>query len=150
MYSSVFTSPQIGMRIISILISLKHRIVSIILFYDHVIFIALLICFYIFADLINFSIPRGFDVTVSSQSTNNSFTSYTLSDLGVVSGSISYLYSSKPLANVKTSKEILLKDAIAGYKFLEPLKRQEDPMYWEVWQNGIRVDTRGKNMNIHN
>lgn len=93
-------------------------------------------------DLLNFSIPKGFNATVSSQPTSNSFTSYTLSNLGFVSGSISYLYTSKPLADVQTSREINLKDVIAGYKFLEPLKKQEDAIYSEVWQNGVRVDTK--------
>lgn len=93
-------------------------------------------------NLLNFTIPRGFSVTVSSQPTSNSFTSYTLSDLGFVSGSISYLYTSKPLIHIKPSSEINLKEVIAGYKVLEPLSKQEDSKYWEIWQNGIRVDTR--------
>lgn len=93
--------------------------------------------------MLNFPIPRGFNATVSSQPTENSFTSYTLSNLGFVSGSISYLYSSKPLTDdVQPSKSVNLKDAIIGYKVLEPLTRQEDSMYREIWLNGVRVDSK--------
>lgn len=95
-------------------------------------------------DLIDFSLPKGFNVTFSSQPTPTSCTSYTLSNLGVVQGSISYLYTTKPLQDIATSKDISLHDAITGYRVLQPLKKPEDPMYWEVWQDGKRVDTRGE------
>lgn len=150
MFSSPFISQLVGMKTIFIVISLRLLIVSssmvLIFFFFSILDISIYILtiFSIFIDLIHFNIPRGFNVTVSSQPTDHSFTSYTLSDLGFVSGSITYLYTSKPLVDIKTSREICLKDAIAGYKILEPLKKQEDPMYWEVWKNGVRIDTRGK------
>lgn len=105
-------------------------------------FVPLLTRTYI-SDLIEFQLPRGFNVTFSSQPTPTSCTSYTLSNLGIVNGSISYLYTTKPLLDIATSKEIPLRDAIAGYKLLKPLQKPENPMYWEVWKEGKRVDTRG-------
>lgn len=68
--------------------------------------------------------------------------------MGIVNGSIAYLYSTKPLLDIPTSKDISIRDAIAGYRILAPLKKQEDPMYWEVWKDGRRVDTRGMFLSI--
>lgn len=62
--------------------------------------------------------------------------------MGIVNGSISYLYTTKPLLNIPASKNISLRDAIAGYRVLSPLQEAEDPMYWEIWKDGKRVDTK--------
>lgn len=100
-------------------------------------------------DLIDFDLPKGSSITFSSQPTPTSCTSYTLSNMGIVNGSISYIYSTRDLEPIPPSKDISLRDAIPGYRVLKPLKPLEDPMYWEVWKDGLRVDTRGMHSTFH-
>ena len=49
-------------------------------------------------DLLRFSTPQGLRLNLSSLATPHFATSYNLSSVGVVDGSVSYLYSSTPLA----------------------------------------------------
>ncbi|KFY14863.1 hypothetical protein V492_02361, partial [Pseudogymnoascus sp. VKM F-4246] len=47
--------------------------------------------------LLDFDTPRGFRVDISSLSSPNFATSYALGSVGLVNGSLSYLYTSLPL-----------------------------------------------------
>src|SRR3954465_4533623 len=49
------------------------------------------------AALLDFDIPRGLRMQISSLAAPNFATSYTLGSVGIVDGSVSYLYSSLPL-----------------------------------------------------
>ncbi|KAF8430319.1 hypothetical protein EV426DRAFT_635225 [Tirmania nivea] len=92
--------------------------------------------------LLDFHTPRGLNLHLSSLSSPNFATSYSLTNLGVVDGSISYLYSSLPLTNVHKSKNVDLHDAVQGYRQLRHLTAPSEARFWEVWQGGVRVDKR--------
>ncbi|KAI9793830.1 MAG: Mitochondrial distribution and morphology protein 10 [Peltula sp. TS41687] len=94
--------------------------------------------------LLDFPIPRGLRFSLSSLSTANLATSYTLSSVGVVDGSLSYLYSSIPLqVSLKSATVDLHGDLVRGYR-LKPreLRRPDEPWWWEVWRGGKRVDKK--------
>ncbi|KAG0125335.1 hypothetical protein HOY82DRAFT_493051 [Tuber indicum] len=92
--------------------------------------------------LLDFPTPRGLKMDISSLSTPKFGTSYSLSNLGVVDGSVSYLYSSLPLHNVHRSEEVDLHDVTMGYRQLEELRSPDNERFWEVWKGGVRVDGR--------
>ncbi len=91
----------------------------------------------------DFPIPKGFSLEIASQPSLSTANSYILSNLGMINGSIAYLYSTKPLTNVSNTKEVNLQDAILGYRMIEPLKKPEDSKYLEIWKNGRRIDKKG-------
>ncbi|KAF8465270.1 hypothetical protein BDZ91DRAFT_727957, partial [Kalaharituber pfeilii] len=92
--------------------------------------------------LLDFHTPRGLSLHLSSLSSPNFATSYTLSNLGVVDGSISYLYSSLALNNVHKSQDVDLHDVVQSYRQLRHLIAPEKKWHWEVWQGGVRIDRR--------
>lgn len=94
-------------------------------------------------NLLDFEMPQGVSLNISSQTTPNTCTSYKLANLGLVNGSIAYLYSSTPLLDVDNSREIRLQDAVAGYKMLGSLREPDYPE--EVYYRGERV---GANHNL--
>lgn len=73
--------------------------------------------------ILDFPIPNGLKVDVSSKSSDYLASSFTLSNNNSINGSIAYLYSSNPLLNTMGTKDILLQDAIAGFKIIEPSKK---------------------------
>ncbi|CAO2655429.1 Nn.00g104930.m01.CDS01 [Neocucurbitaria sp. VM-36] len=92
--------------------------------------------------LLEFQIPRGLRLQISSLAAPNFATSYTLGSVGVVDGSVSYLYSSLPLRKEFKSSHIDLHHVIRGYKHLQELRRPDENWWWEVWHAGKRVDRR--------
>nr|KAK5447321.1 Mitochondrial distribution and morphology protein 10 [Exophiala xenobiotica] len=67
--------------------------------------------------LLSFPTPSTLSLHVSSLSTPNFATSYTLSTLGQIDGSISYLYSTVPLAHIHSqTTSIPLKHLVRGYR----------------------------------
>src|ERR1700761_2525315 len=77
-------------------------------------------------DLLDFSVPEGIRLHVSSLSSPNFATSYTLGSRGVVDGSLSYLYSSLGLRGVQSkSSRLALQHLVRGYRHLEPLRVPE-------------------------
>ncbi|KAI9831357.1 MAG: Mitochondrial distribution and morphology protein 10 [Sarea resinae] len=90
--------------------------------------------------LLDFETPHGLQLNVSSLSSPNLATSYNLSSIGVVDGSLSYLYSSLPLHYTSRSKLIDLHHVIPGYRHLPELRRPDEPWWWEIWRGGKRVD----------
>ena len=81
-------------------------------------------------------------MNLSSLSSPNSASSYALSTIGAVDGSISYLYSSLPLRLASSSTTIPLRQVISGYRQLQQMRRPDDPWSWEIWHGGRRVDRR--------
>ncbi|KAL7946712.1 hypothetical protein V8C42DRAFT_352265 [Trichoderma barbatum] len=79
--------------------------------------------------LLNFSTPRGLRLTLSALASPNFATSYQLGSVGVVDGSISYLFSSVPLRVLLTpqSENIPLPDLLRSYRPLTPVARRDDP-----------------------
>ncbi|EGX53781.1 hypothetical protein AOL_s00004g440 [Orbilia oligospora ATCC 24927] len=92
--------------------------------------------------LLDFQTPKGLKLNISSLSSPNFATSYSLASLGVVDGSVSYLYSSRTLDNVRNSGDVELKDAIFGYRDLKEIVKPDVSRDWEIWQGGVRVDRR--------
>ncbi|KAJ4362558.1 Mitochondrial distribution and morphology protein 10 [Neocucurbitaria cava] len=92
--------------------------------------------------LLEFQIPRGLRLQISSLAAPNFATSYTLGSVGVVDGSVSYLYSSLPLRKEFRSSHIDLHHVIRGYKHLQELRRPDENWWWEVWHAGKRVDRK--------
>ncbi|CRK46730.1 hypothetical protein BN1723_020107, partial [Verticillium longisporum] len=68
--------------------------------------------------LLNFETPLGLRLTLSSLASPNFATSYQLGSVGVVDGSISYLYSSVPLRAYLTpqSERLPLSTLFQSYK----------------------------------
>ncbi|KAM9934836.1 hypothetical protein OXX80_005574 [Metschnikowia pulcherrima] len=70
--------------------------------------------------MLDFQVPKGGKLEISSQATPNSASSMTLSNHHSINGSIAYLYSSTNLASATGTKDISLQDAIAGFRIIEP------------------------------
>lgn len=81
------------------------------------------------AALLNFSTPRGLRLSLSALASSNFATSYQLGSVGVVDGSISYLFSSVPLRVLLTpqSENVPLPDLLRSYRHLTPVARRDDP-----------------------
>ncbi|KAL7791868.1 hypothetical protein V8C37DRAFT_410250 [Trichoderma ceciliae] len=79
--------------------------------------------------LLNFNTPRGLRLTLSALASPNFATSYQLGSVGVVDGSISYLFSSVPLRVLLTpqSENVPLPDLLRSYRPLAPVARRDDP-----------------------
>jgi distribution and morphology protein 10 len=92
--------------------------------------------------LLEFDTPRGFGLSVSSLSSPNFATSYAIGSVGLVDGSLSYLYSSLPLRSASQSAEIELKDVIRGYRQIQELRKHDHSWEWEQWHAGRRIDKR--------
>ncbi|UNI16515.1 Mitochondrial distribution and morphology protein 10 [Purpureocillium takamizusanense] len=75
--------------------------------------------------LLDFPTPRGLRLTLSSLASPNFATSYQLGSVGVVDGSISYLFSSVPLRVLLTpqSEKVSLPELLRSYRPLSPLPR---------------------------
>lgn len=77
--------------------------------------------------LLNFPTPRGVRLTLGSLATPQFATAYQLGTVGVVDGSISYLYSTVPLQNaIAQSDRIPLPDLLRGYRPLAELRGATD------------------------
>lgn len=69
--------------------------------------------------LLSFETPSTLSLNISSLSTSHFATSYTLSTLGQIDGSVSYLYTSHPLGHVPAqSPSIPLRNLVRGYRDL--------------------------------
>ncbi|TFA99471.1 Mitochondrial distribution and morphology protein 10 [Trichoderma ghanense] len=79
--------------------------------------------------LLNFRTPRGLRLTLSALASPNFATSYQLGSVGVVDGSISYLFSSVPLRLLLTpqSENVPLPDLLRSYRPLTPVARRDVP-----------------------
>ncbi|KAF3064242.1 Mitochondrial distribution and morphology protein 10 [Daldinia childiae] len=77
--------------------------------------------------LLNFPTPRGLRLTLSSLATSQFATSYQLGTVGVVDGSVSYLYSTVSLNNaIAESEKIPLPDLLRSYRPLAELPRRAE------------------------
>ena len=85
-------------------------------------------------NLLDFPIPRGLRLHVSSLSSPNFATGYTLCSTGVVDGSLSFLYSSLALHLESRSRLLQLERLVQGYRQLGPLPPTYEPKWKELWQ----------------
>lgn len=94
-------------------------------------------------NILDFPTPEGLRFHVSSLSSPNFATSYTLGSIGIVDGSLSYLYSSLPLSRLAAkSSAIGLHHLVPGYRQLQDLRQPDEPWWWEIWHQGKRIDRR--------
>ncbi|KAM3464662.1 hypothetical protein NHJ6243_002226 [Beauveria neobassiana] len=79
--------------------------------------------------LLNFPTPRGLRLALSALASPNFATSYQLGSVGVVDGSISYLFSSVPLRVLLTpqSEKVALPTLLRSYRPLTPLEPLPSP-----------------------
>ncbi|KAK4546449.1 Mitochondrial distribution and morphology protein 10 [Oleoguttula mirabilis] len=92
--------------------------------------------------LLDFHIPQGLRLHVSSLSSPRFATSYTLGSRGVVDGSLSFLYSSAGLSIASTSRSVHLESVVRGYRHLQELQRPDERHWNEIWHAGRRVDRK--------
>lgn len=92
------------------------------------------------ASLLDFDIPNGARLHVSSLSSPKFATSYTLKSKGVVDGSLSFLYSSLGLTVASRSRDVDLKSLVRGYRHLQSLRRADKSGGPEIWRRGLPVD----------
>jgi len=88
--------------------------------------------------LLDFETPRGLRLNVSSLSSPNFAASYNLGSVGLVDGSLSYLYTSRSILAPSQSQEIDLHQVIRGYRQIQELRKPEDV---EV-PHGVEEDLR--------
>lgn len=86
------------------------------------------------ANLLDFQIPHGVRLHLSSLSAPNFATSYTLGSQGVVDGSLSFLYSSLGLRAISRSSDVYLSNFIRGYRHLQELQIPEARSWAETLQ----------------
>lgn len=85
--------------------------------------------------LLEFPIPNGCKVDLSSKATAHLASSFTLSNYHSINGSLAYLYSSIPLRNTMGTKDISLQDAISGFKMLELNSSTTNALQNPVYKN---------------
>ncbi|PPJ58602.1 hypothetical protein CBER1_03535 [Cercospora berteroae] len=73
-------------------------------------------------NLLDFQIPSGLRLHVSSLSSPNFATSYTLGSRGVVDGSLSFLYTNLGLQVASKSSDVPLSKLVRGYRHLQELR----------------------------
>ncbi|KAK4152653.1 hypothetical protein C8A00DRAFT_44307 [Chaetomidium leptoderma] len=82
-------------------------------------------------ELIDFPLPRGLRLTLSSLATPHFATSYQLGSIGIVDGSISYLHSTVPLGGIAAQSErIPLPALLRSYRRLHELGSRDTQ--WDV------------------
>ncbi|KAK7751469.1 Mitochondrial distribution and morphology protein 10 [Diatrype stigma] len=87
--------------------------------------------------LLSFPTPRGLRLTLSSLATPQFATSYQLGSIGVVDGSLSYLYSTVPLHSaIAQSSRIPLPDLLKSYRPLSDLVKNSYIRHG--WDGGAR------------
>ncbi|CAO1599535.1 Mitochondrial distribution and morphology protein 10 [Xanthoria calcicola] len=94
--------------------------------------------------LLDFPTPLGVRLHISSLSTPHFASSYTLASTGLLSGSLSYLYTSLPLPSLPTATRSLPLPAFTptSYRQLQRLRPPDPAWWWETWHAGRRIDTR--------
>ncbi|TKA23556.1 Mitochondrial distribution and morphology protein 10 [Salinomyces thailandicus] len=93
-------------------------------------------------NLLDFQIPQGLQLHVSSLSSPNFATSYTLGSRGVVDGSLSFLYSSLGLTVPSQSSDVRLGSLVRGYRHIKELQKPDELYLNEIWHAGRRVDRK--------
>ncbi|KAK6430460.1 Mitochondrial distribution and morphology protein 10 [Oleoguttula sp. CCFEE 5521] len=93
-------------------------------------------------NLLDFRTPHGVRLHVSSLSSPNFATSYTLGNRGVVDGSFSFLFSNLGVKVASRSSAVYLGHLVRGYRHLQELRKPEDTSAWETVVDGKVVQKR--------
>lgn len=92
-------------------------------------------------NLLDFRIPQGLRLHVSSLSSPNFATSYTLGSTGVVDGSLSFLYLSLSVGVESKSRNVRLEGLVRGYRHLGELGRVQRTGRGWGWFSGNAAPT---------
>nr|POF14137.1 mitochondrial distribution and morphology protein 10 [Quercus suber] len=87
-------------------------------------------------NLLAFPIPSGARLDISSLSSHNFATSYSLGTTGVVDGSLSFLYSSLSLSLKSRSSAVPLEGVVRGYRHLNELENPDEAYWGKMNQDG--------------
>ncbi|QIW94990.1 hypothetical protein AMS68_000508 [Peltaster fructicola] len=93
------------------------------------------------AHLLDFYIPNGARLQVSSLSSPNFATSYTLGSKGVVDGSMSFLYSSLGLNIAGRTTDVRLRNLVRGYRYVAALRKADDGFFTSLQPGRAQRDT---------
>ncbi|KAL4889621.1 mitochondrial distribution and morphology protein 10 [Aspergillus ambiguus] len=94
--------------------------------------------------LLDFKTPERLRVHLSSLSTPHFATSYTLGTVGLIDGSVSYLYSTVPFDHTPSRSALIpLRKLAPGYRQVQPPVVPVDNWGWDSLLNG--TETNGKN-----
>lgn len=92
--------------------------------------------------LLFFDTPKGVRLHVSSLSSPNFASSYTLGSVGLVDGALSYLYSSLPLMRPSWSSTTSLRHVVQGYRHVRDLQSPAERVSSMVRR--VRSDRKGE------
>lgn len=81
------------------------------------------------SNLLDFQIPNGARLHVSSLSSPNFATSYTLGSVGVVDGSLSFLYTSLGLNVTSKTTDVRLRSLVRGYRHVAALRMPDGDFF---------------------
>ena len=90
--------------------------------------------------VLDFNVPRGLHFTLSKSPNPLFKTSYSMTAMPSLSGSIGYIFTSCDLG-VKSSGSVRFKDMLDRFKVYDQPRRPEGKE--EEWLGGERADTRG-------
>ncbi|KAK3680272.1 Mitochondrial distribution and morphology protein 10 [Recurvomyces mirabilis] len=90
-------------------------------------------------NLLDFQIPHGLRMHISSLSSPNFGTSYTVGSKGVVDGSLSFLYTSLGLSLPARSRTAHLEGLVQGYRHLAALRPPSQTNWTEVLRGGKTI-----------
>ncbi|GIJ86279.1 mitochondrial distribution and morphology protein 10 [Aspergillus pseudoviridinutans] len=88
--------------------------------------------------LLDFSTPERLRVHLSSLATPHFATSYTLGTVGLIDGSVSYLYSTVPLNNTPSRSALIpLRKLARGYRQVQPPVAPVEDWGWQSLLDGL-------------
>ncbi|RKF59816.1 Mitochondrial distribution and morphology protein 10 [Erysiphe neolycopersici] len=93
--------------------------------------------------VLEFEPPMGLRLHLSSLSSPNFATSYSLGSTGLVDGSISYLYSSIKLHPQSKTSQIDLHQIIHGYKQIQELRKSKNSPSHPQWDKNENSEDKG-------
>jgi mitochondrial distribution and morphology protein 10 len=96
--------------------------------------------------ILDFDVPSGLKFGISKSPNPLFKTSYSMSALPSLHGSIGYIFTSCDL-DIKSSGNVRVKDIVERFRVYDQPRRPEGKP--EEWLAGERVDTRGKHTKIH-
>lgn len=103
---------------------------------------------YIATALLLFDTPKGLRLNVSSLTSPNFAHTYTLGSVGLVDGSLSYLYTSLPIRDRSRSIAIDLRDVVEGYRYVKELKKPEEIWSPSKWERAL-AGRKGETLHAH-
>lgn len=94
-----------------------------------------------YSAILDFTVPRGLNFSISKSPNALFKTSYAMTALPSLHGSVGYIFTSCPL-DIKRSGNVRIKDMVERFTVYEQPRRPEGKE--EEWLAGERVDKRGE------